>query len=128
MPIVRLSSAEFLENFDKLTNQALAEPVTIICNGQDRLVLLLIEEYERLKRRDRRIYAIEDMISSLIRRPAMMVLGLCRPSECPGLLPDRAWPAPMGTPCVLARRVHDGSTVCRQLNCERCRVRRRATG
>jgi hypothetical protein len=58
---MRLSSAEFLENFEKLTNQALAEPVTIVCNGQDRLVLLSIEEYERLKRGDRRIYAIEDM-------------------------------------------------------------------
>ena len=58
---MRLSSAEFLENFDKLTNQALTEPVTIICNGQDRLVLLSIEEYERLKRRDRRIYALEGM-------------------------------------------------------------------
>jgi PHD/YefM family antitoxin component YafN of YafNO toxin-antitoxin module len=58
---MRLSSAEFLESFDKLSNQALAEPVTIVCNGQDRLVLLSIEEYERLKPRDRRVYAIEDM-------------------------------------------------------------------
>jgi PHD/YefM family antitoxin component YafN of YafNO toxin-antitoxin module len=58
---MRISSAEFLENFEKLTNQALAEPVTITCDGQDRLVLLSIEEYARLKRRHRRIYAIEDM-------------------------------------------------------------------
>ena len=58
---MRISSAEFLENFEKLTNQALAEPVTITCNGQDRLVLLSIEQYERLKRHNRRTYAIEDM-------------------------------------------------------------------
>jgi hypothetical protein len=58
---MRISSADFLKNYGVLTDKAIAEPVTITCNGRDRLVLLSIEEYERLKRRDRRVYAIEDM-------------------------------------------------------------------
>jgi PHD/YefM family antitoxin component YafN of YafNO toxin-antitoxin module len=58
---MRVSSADFLKNYGALTDKAIAEPVTITRNGRDRLVLLSIEEYERLKRRDRRAYAIEDM-------------------------------------------------------------------
>ncbi len=58
---MRVSSAEFLENYGTLTDKALSEPVTITRNGRDRLVVLSIEEYERLKRRDRRVYAIEEM-------------------------------------------------------------------
>jgi PHD/YefM family antitoxin component YafN of YafNO toxin-antitoxin module len=58
---MRISSAYFLENYGALTDKALSEPVTITRDGRDRLVLLSIEEYERLKRRDRRVYRIEDM-------------------------------------------------------------------
>jgi hypothetical protein len=58
---MRVSSAEFIKNYGTLTDKALAEPVTITRNGRDRLVLLSVEEYERLKRRDRRVYAVEDM-------------------------------------------------------------------
>lgn len=58
---MRVSSANFIKNFGTLTDKALAEPVTITRNGRDRLVVLSVEEYERLKRRDRRAYAIEEM-------------------------------------------------------------------
>jgi PHD/YefM family antitoxin component YafN of YafNO toxin-antitoxin module len=58
---MRVSSAEFLKNYGTLTDKALAEPVTITRNGRDRLVVISVEEYERLKRRDRRAYAVEDM-------------------------------------------------------------------
>jgi hypothetical protein len=37
-----------------LADKALIEPLTIARNGRDRLVLLSVEEYKRLKRRDRR--------------------------------------------------------------------------
>jgi len=57
---MRISSSEFLEQYEALSDQGLAEPLTITRNGQDRFVLLSVEEYERLKRRDRRAYAIED--------------------------------------------------------------------
>lgn len=58
---MRISSTEFLKNYETLSDKALAEPVTITRDGHDRFVLLSVEEYERLKRRDRRVYAIEDM-------------------------------------------------------------------
>ena len=57
---MRISSAEFFENYVTLTDKALSEPVTITRDGRDRLVLLSVEEYDRLKRRDRRVRRIED--------------------------------------------------------------------
>ena len=58
---MRVSSAEFLKNYGTLADKALSEPVTITRNGRDRLVIISVEEYGRLKRRDRRAYPIEDM-------------------------------------------------------------------
>jgi prevent-host-death family protein len=57
---MRISSAEFQKQFGALSDKALMEPLTITRNGRDRLVLLSVEEYERLKRRDRRVVRLED--------------------------------------------------------------------
>lgn len=57
---MRVSSAEFQKKFGSLTDKALTEPVTITHNGRDRLVLMSVEEYDRLKRRDRRVVRLED--------------------------------------------------------------------
>jgi prevent-host-death family protein len=57
---MRVSSAEFQKKFGSLTDQALTEPVTITRDGRDQLVLLSVEEYNRLKRRDRRVVRLED--------------------------------------------------------------------
>ncbi len=57
---MKISSAEFQKNFGSLADKALTEPVTITRNGRDRLVLLSVEEYQRLKRRDRRVVRLED--------------------------------------------------------------------
>ena len=57
---MRISSAELQRKFDSLADQALNEPVTITRDGQDQLVLLSVEEYERLRRRDRRVVRLED--------------------------------------------------------------------
>ena len=51
----KITSAEFQRNLGLYQDKALAEPVTITKNGRERLVLLSVEEYERLKRRDRRV-------------------------------------------------------------------------
>ena len=56
---MRVSSAEFIKNYGTLTDKALSEAVTITRNGRDRLVLVSAEEYERLKRRDRRVVKLE---------------------------------------------------------------------
>ncbi len=57
---MKVSSAEFQKQFGVLSDKALTEPLTITRNGRDRLVLLSVEEYERLKRRDRRVVRLED--------------------------------------------------------------------
>ncbi len=57
---MKVSSAEFQKKFDSLSDKALTEPLTITRHGRDRLVLLSVEEYERLKRRDRRVVRLED--------------------------------------------------------------------
>ena len=57
---MRVSSAEFLKNYGHLTDKALSEPLIISRNGRDRLVVLSVEEYQRLKRRDRRVLSVEE--------------------------------------------------------------------
>lgn len=59
--MTNVSSAEFQRNLGRYQDKALSEPVTITKNGRERLVLLSIEEYQRLKRRDRRVFRIEDV-------------------------------------------------------------------
>ena len=50
-----VTSAEFQRHIGAYQDKALSEPVTITKNGRERLVLLSAEEYQRLKRRDRRV-------------------------------------------------------------------------
>jgi PHD/YefM family antitoxin component YafN of YafNO toxin-antitoxin module len=50
---MKVSTAEFVRNFGTLSDKALTEPLTITKNGRDRLILLSVEEYSRLSRRDR---------------------------------------------------------------------------
>ena len=58
---MKVSSAEFIKNYGTLADKALQEPVTITRNGRDRLVLISSEEYERMRRRDRRVVRTEDL-------------------------------------------------------------------
>lgn len=57
---MRVSSAEFQKKFGSLAEKARSEPVTITREGRDELVLLSAAEYDRLKRRDRRVVRLED--------------------------------------------------------------------
>jgi PHD/YefM family antitoxin component YafN of YafNO toxin-antitoxin module len=57
---MKVSTAEFIKNYGTLADRALTEPVTITKNGRDRLVMISADEYARLKRRDRRVVALED--------------------------------------------------------------------
>lgn len=58
---MRVPTAEFIKRYGALADRALSEPVTITKNGRDRLVLLSADEYARLKRRDRRAIAAEEL-------------------------------------------------------------------
>lgn len=53
MSEVRVSSAEFIKGYGRFSEAALREPVTITSHGRERLVLVSVEEYRRLKRNDR---------------------------------------------------------------------------
>jgi PHD/YefM family antitoxin component YafN of YafNO toxin-antitoxin module len=53
--VMRVTTADFIKYYGSLADKALAEPVTITKNGRDRLVVMSADEYERLKRRDRRV-------------------------------------------------------------------------
>ena len=55
--IVTVTSADFQRNIGLYQDEALKKPVAITKNGRPRTVLISAEEYERLKRRDRRVIA-----------------------------------------------------------------------
>ena len=57
----RITSREFQGNFGLHQDKALKGPLVITRNGRDRLVLLSTEEYTRLKRRDQRAIAVENL-------------------------------------------------------------------
>ena len=58
---MRVTTAEFIKNYGSLADRALTEPVTITKNGRDRLVVVSVEEYGRLARRDRRVLRPEEL-------------------------------------------------------------------
>lgn len=63
---MRVSTAEFIKNYGTLADKALGEPVVITKNGRDRLVVLSAEEYSRLKRRDRRVFSVEELTEAQV--------------------------------------------------------------
>lgn len=67
---MRVSTADFIKNYGTLADTALLEPLTITKNGRDRLVVLSVEEYGRLKRRDRRVIRLEEFTEAEMARIA----------------------------------------------------------
>jgi PHD/YefM family antitoxin component YafN of YafNO toxin-antitoxin module len=57
----RPPEAEAEKNFDLYKDRALTQPVAITSEGEPRLLLISIEEYERLKRRDRQALRVEEL-------------------------------------------------------------------
>jgi prevent-host-death family protein len=55
MQPTKVTSSEFKQAFGTLSDKARHEPVVITKHGRDSLVLMAAEEWERLKRRDRRV-------------------------------------------------------------------------
>ena len=58
---MKVTTADFIKHYGALADRALSEPLTITKNGRDRLVVLSAEEYSRLKRRDRRVVAADEL-------------------------------------------------------------------
>ena len=58
--MIKVSAAEFQRNIGRYQDIALTQPVAVTRNGRERTVMISVEEYRRLKRRDRRVMALED--------------------------------------------------------------------
>jgi prevent-host-death family protein len=56
-----VSAAEFQRHFGRYQDEALKQPVSITRNGRERLVVLAVEEYQRLKRRDREVLSVGEL-------------------------------------------------------------------
>jgi len=58
--MIRVSSTEFGKDVRRYQDVALSQPVIVTRDGRDRTVTISVEEYWRLKRRDREVLGIED--------------------------------------------------------------------
>ena len=61
MEMITVSAAEFQRYFGRYQDEALTQPVVITRNGRERLVMLSVDEYRRLKRRDREVLRAGDL-------------------------------------------------------------------
>ncbi len=59
--MLTVSAVEFQRNFGRYQDEALKQPLSITRNGRDRLVVLSVEEYQRLKRHERMVFKTEDL-------------------------------------------------------------------
>jgi len=57
----RVTASEFQQAFGFLSDKARHEPVVITKYGRDSLVVIPVEEYDRLKRRDRQVGLTESL-------------------------------------------------------------------
>jgi prevent-host-death family protein len=74
MEALTVSAAEFQRNIGRYQDLALRQPVAVTRNGRESCVLLSTEEYRRLKRRDRLVFAAGELpeeIVEAIRRAEM---------------------------------------------------------
>jgi PHD/YefM family antitoxin component YafN of YafNO toxin-antitoxin module len=58
--MIKVSAAEFQRNIGRYQDLALVQPVAVTRNGRERTVMISVEEYHRLKRRDRQVLGLED--------------------------------------------------------------------
>jgi PHD/YefM family antitoxin component YafN of YafNO toxin-antitoxin module len=58
--MLKVSAAEFQRNIGRYQDLALSQAVAVTRNGRDCTVLLSVDEYNRLKRRDRQVLTLED--------------------------------------------------------------------
>ena len=58
--MMKVSAAEFQRNIGRYQDVALREPVAVTRNGRESTVLISIDEYNRLKRRERQVLSLED--------------------------------------------------------------------
>lgn len=68
--MVRVSSTEFGKEVGRYQDLALNQPVVVTRNGRDRTVMISVEEYQRLVRRDRHVFASGELPEELVQAVA----------------------------------------------------------
>ena len=64
--MIRVSSTEFGKELGRYQDLALSQPVIVTRNGRDRTVVISADEYQRLKRRDRQVFAAGELPQEMI--------------------------------------------------------------
>jgi PHD/YefM family antitoxin component YafN of YafNO toxin-antitoxin module len=64
--MIRVTSTEFSKEVGRYQDSALTQPVVITRNGRDRTVMISSEEYQRLKRRDREVFATGELPAVIV--------------------------------------------------------------
>lgn len=64
--MLRVSSTEFGKEVGRYQDAALSQPIVVTRNGRDRTVMISAEEYSRLKRRDREVFATIDAPNDIV--------------------------------------------------------------
>ncbi|WP_448203973.1 type II toxin-antitoxin system Phd/YefM family antitoxin [Azospirillum sp. sgz302134] len=64
------SSRELRENIRMIEDAARAEPIAIDDDGNESFVMMSMAEYRRLKSRDRRAHAVEDLPDDIVEQVA----------------------------------------------------------
>lgn len=59
--MIKVGAAEFQRNIGHYQDVALTQPVAVTRNGRERTVMISVEEYRRLKRRDREVLLAEQL-------------------------------------------------------------------
>jgi prevent-host-death family protein len=64
--MIRVTSTEFSKEVGRFQDSALTQPVVVTRNGRDRTVMISAEEYQRLKRRDRQVFAVGELPEAIV--------------------------------------------------------------
>jgi prevent-host-death family protein len=64
--LLRVTSTEFGKEVGHYQDAALRQPVMITRNGRDRTVMISAEEYHRLTRRDRQVFASGELPDDIV--------------------------------------------------------------
>jgi len=64
--MIRVTSTEFSKEVGRYQDSALIQPVVVTRNGRDRTVMISSEEYQRLKRRDREVFATGELSEAIV--------------------------------------------------------------
>ena len=55
MAMITVTASEFQQHFGRYQDEALTQPVAITRNGRERLVMISVDEYRKLRRRAREV-------------------------------------------------------------------------